>query len=103
MCNVNISRIPIRSDLSETQLALKEAIRLAQVKSNEAHNVLWRLIGTCQHAYLNMDDSAVCAICGDTAGWWCPESPDGRCDYAQDDGSYDPDQCRYCGQPGERT
>lgn len=36
--------------------------------------------------------------------WDCesPESPDGKCDYNHPDGSYDEDDCRYCGQPDER-
>lgn len=35
-------------------------------------------------------------------GWACPDSPTGHCDYTQEDGSYDEDSCRYCGQPDER-
>jgi hypothetical protein len=35
-------------------------------------------------------------------GWECPDSPTGYCEYEQEDGSYDEDQCRYCGQPEER-
>lgn len=45
---------------------------------------------------------AVCGTCGKELGWWCEDSPTHTCDYWQDDGSYDEDQCRYCGEPEER-
>ena len=32
----------------------------------------------------------------------CPTSPNLECDYEQEDGSYNEDCCRYCGQPEER-
>lgn len=35
-------------------------------------------------------------------GWNCELSPTGYCDYEQEDGSYDEDCCRYCGEPEER-
>lgn len=35
-------------------------------------------------------------------GWDCPNSPTGHCDYEQEDGSFDEDSCRYCGEPDER-
>lgn len=35
-------------------------------------------------------------------GWDCPHSPDNECDYEQEDGSFDEDNCRYCGQAEER-
>jgi hypothetical protein len=35
-------------------------------------------------------------------GWECESSPTGFCDYEQEDGSYDEDYCRYCGNPEER-
>lgn len=35
-------------------------------------------------------------------GWACEDSPTGYCDYTQEDGSFDEDYCRYCGQPDER-
>lgn len=35
-------------------------------------------------------------------GWWCEKSPTTFCDYEQDDGTFDPDCCRYCGAPSER-
>lgn len=35
-------------------------------------------------------------------GWKCETSSTGYCDYEQEDGSYDEDNCRYCGEPDER-
>ena len=35
-------------------------------------------------------------------GWDCKDSPTGKCDYRQEDGTYDEDSCRYCGEPDER-
>ena len=36
------------------------------------------------------------------SGWVCKNSPSGHCDYSQEDGSFDEDCCRYCGEPDER-
>lgn len=46
--------------------------------------------------------SANCAVCGEDLGWYCPESPNGYCEYKQEDGGYNEDRCRYCGEPEER-
>lgn len=35
-------------------------------------------------------------------GWDCISSPNGTCNYEQEDGSFDEDSCKYCGQPEER-
>lgn len=56
----------------------------------------------CYEHIINKNDCAVCDVCGEYFGWWCPESPDHVCDYNQKDGSYDEDNCRYCGDPEER-
>lgn len=45
---------------------------------------------------------AKCAVCGEYYGWWCPDDPSNVCDYEHEDGSYDEDNCRYCGMPDER-
>jgi hypothetical protein len=47
-------------------------------------------------------ESAECHVCGGYFEWYCPDSPNHLCDYTQEDGSYDEDFCRYCGQPEER-
>lgn len=38
----------------------------------------------------------------DWGGWSCKLSPTGYCDYEQEDGVFDEDCCRYCGNPEER-
>jgi 3',5'-cyclic AMP phosphodiesterase CpdA len=43
------------------------------------------------------DTSAICIICGENFGWWCPKSPDGFCEY-----STTFDSCDWCGEPEER-
>ena len=100
---------PIRSDLSETQERLKTEIDYKKSLLAAGQCALSELMKRCReagHVYvkMGMEDcpSATCDICGHDGGWWCPESPDGLCDYSQEDGSYDEDQCRYCGQPEER-
>ena len=35
-------------------------------------------------------------------GWYCPDSKSHKCDYKQKDGTYNEDDCRYCGHPSER-
>lgn len=57
----------------------------------------------CDHDIVKTDwDSAQCDICKEDFGHWCPDSPTHFCDYDQEDGSYDEDCCRYCGNPEER-
>jgi len=40
---------------------------------------------------------AVCSVCGQSFGWWCPNSPDHLCHYSKSD-----DDCDYCHMPSER-
>ena len=58
----------------------------------------------CNHDNIKAEEwgSATCNICGEYFSWYCPTSPSLECDYKQDDGSYDEDNCRYCGMPEER-
>ena len=57
----------------------------------------------CDHVeIIERNESAVCKACGDNLGWYCPDSPNHLCDYDQGDETYNPDHCRYCGQPDER-
>lgn len=57
---------------------------------------------TCSIVHKTPYGSAVCSICNENYGWWCPDSPTNACDYGQEDGEYDEDCCRYCGKPEER-
>ena len=58
----------------------------------------------CNHSDLTINDwgSADCKICGKHLSWYCPTSPTLECNYEQEDGSYNEDSCRYCGDPEER-
>ena len=40
--------------------------------------------------------AARCFVCGESLGWYCPDSPDGACHYSKGEG------CDYCGEPSER-
>ena len=42
-------------------------------------------------------DGAYCMHCGADLGWYCPKSPDHRCEYSETS-----DSCDYCGMPDER-
>jgi len=77
---------------------LKEIKELIQVLEMEKDNI----INTCEHEIIKSGSSAKCDICGKYGGWYCPESLNHMCDYEQEDGSYDEDCCRYCGEPEER-
>lgn len=57
-------------------------------------------------------NSCVCAICGETLGWWCPDSPTNTCQYPIPTGNGvgqppwkwgDEEECIYCGKPLERN
>lgn len=58
----------------------------------------------CKHEELDINNwgSADCKICEKHFSWYCPTSPTLECDYEQEDGTYDEDCCRYCGEPEER-
>ena len=72
---------------------------------DELHGLCNLFMVTCQkngHNTIKRNDSTICEYCGKGFGWWCPKSENNICDYNQEDGTYDPDQCIYCGQPNER-
>lgn len=72
-----------------------------QIKDSQIElNVL--IAGCDMHQIIEVYDSARCDVCGTHFGWFCPESPNGVCDYDQPDGSYDEDNCIHCGNPEER-
>lgn len=47
-------------------------------------------------------EEAICLVCDNIIGWYCPKSPDLVCDYCQPSGKYDENSCRYCGRPNKR-
>lgn len=97
--------------LTPAQSALKALIDAAQAEVTRTNRIFadavherTKLQNQCtDHVAtpLNRDDltcsGAVCAICMDHLGWFCPESPNHLCDYPDDD-----ECCTHCGQPEER-
>jgi hypothetical protein len=80
----------------------KQILILEKRLSTLEHECEHRII---QHKYSPnspFDGLAVCEICDKYFGWYCPDSPDHKCEYKQADGSYDYDYCIYCGEPEER-
>lgn len=90
----------------ERRKQIEEEINKIQHKENELRNELKKLKKECQHPKENLKinnwGTAECLICGKNFHWYCPTSPTLECDYEQEDGDYDEDHCRYCGQPEER-
>ena len=90
-------------ELTQSQLKLRNDIREAKHELNVGKLKLSGLLQRChKHVAEKHHDGATCAVCTLDLGWWCPDSPDHVCDYSQPDGSYDEDQCRFCGDPEER-
>jgi hypothetical protein len=86
-----VSERELTPDERRTEIAaLRAKIEVMQMEAAE-------LAMDCPHNIVQNGDSAECDICGDDFGWWCPTSPDHRCDYP--DGS---EYCRHCGEPDER-
>lgn len=84
--------------LTDEQQKLQQQIvdaKANSVMANEAYRLLRKQC--VEHVYEKDGDSAVCAICGDDGGWWCPESQDHTCEYTNSD-----DCCTHCGNPEER-
>lgn len=81
----------IKKEIVElTGLIATKRERIATIKSK------------CTHDIIQKGQSAYCDVCGDYLGWYCDESPTKTCDYEQEDGEYDEDNCIYCGMPEER-
>lgn len=82
---------------------LKQKIKQLKAEIETKQAELAQLLRSCEHeTMIKKYDSAICDCCGTDFGWWCPDSSDHVCDYIQEDGEYDEDSCRYCGQPEER-
>jgi hypothetical protein len=88
-----------------TNEELHERIKRVKKLIKTCHNTLNNLIHECGergHVFVKRHDSIICKICGFDCGWWCPESPNHICNYEHEDGCYDEDSCKYCGEPLER-
>lgn len=83
---------------------LKNKLVKYNKKAKKLEKKILKLKKTCKHESLEKTnyDTATCNICGKYFSWYCPTSPTLECDYNQEDGSYDEDSCRYCGDPEER-
>lgn len=77
---------------------------LVREQANTIENQISEVQDKCKHKDLTKTtyDTATCNICGKYFSWYCPNSPTLECDYEQEDGNYDEDCCRYCGEPEER-
>lgn len=83
--------------LSPVVKDMKHYIKVMHNALAYVNSAMSQLRRTCEHHIVRDEDSAVCQICGEDFGWWCPESPDHKCEYP--DGE---EVCRFCGQPDER-
>jgi hypothetical protein len=111
--------------------ALKAAIAVANAAVTRAYEDLNLLLAQCQHEIKipsardlkHYSGSAICIICGEDFGWYCPKSPDHICYYRSESDGWtvilrngtkvtlnehsDPeyqtdDCCLFCGAPEER-
>lgn len=69
---------------------------------DEAKKILDKLLEECPHNLVKQYSAARCNICTKYFGHWCPKSKDHMCNYIQQDGEYDEDNCIHCGHPEER-
>lgn len=88
------------SFLSVEQLALKAELVSAKAILDSAELQYRRLKANCNHLYQPVSESAVCLVCNDRGGWWCPGSSNGLCEYGPNDPCND--WCIHCGEPEER-
>ena len=90
--------------ISQEVELLKGIISEANKSIQDASRKIRDLQSGCSHGDIEVStySTADCLICGKHLAWYCPTSPTLECDYEQDDGSYDEDCCRYCGEPEER-
>ena len=82
--------------LDEHQKFLQAQIQAAKTNVKVAQENYTRLKQVCTHVYAQKYDSAVCVICENHAGWWCPDGPNNTCEYDHDE------WCIHCGDPEER-
>ena len=86
--------------LSPEQLTLKADLDAAKAVVEAASGAYRALKASCTHAYQPVRETAVCAVCGERGGWWCPASPSHLCEYSPTD--HCNDFCIHCGEPEER-
>ena len=91
-------------DIKSQIKSLKKSIEEANEIIRNSNKKIKMIQSECPHLDIEVHPygSAKCKICEKLFDWYCPNSPTLECDYEQEDGSYDEDCCRYCGQPQER-
>lgn len=91
-------------DIQKEVNLLKKSIENANKTIREAQRKIITIQSECSHESIKVDKfgSADCNICGKIFDWYCPTSPTLECDYEQEDGNYNYEYCRYCGNPEER-
>ena len=84
--NKSDSRIIYMNDIERKSKidALRKAIHKLMSKLNQLEH-------DCKHNIFKRDiasdcTSAVCLVCGEDFGWWCPKSPDHLCHYYSENG-----------------
>lgn len=82
--------------LTPDQEALKAEITRAHRAFEEAEMAYHQAKNRCTHVFREVQEEAVCAVCGVSAGWWCPKSPTHCCEYALSE------ICIHCEHPDER-
>ena len=96
---------PYNPEWLDEDMDLEERMRLRHIHMfTKLKGCASHLPKICNHPKLMSSDPqdpdcsrAICPVCGESFGWWCPKSPDGKCHYSK---SFD--SCDYCGNPEER-
>lgn len=83
--------------VTKEQFDLHNDIEEARDKLADAQKKFYALLHLCQHVVMQTStESAVCVICRERLGWWCPKSSTHLCEYKDDE------WCVHCHQPSER-
>jgi len=88
--------------LTEEQRKLKQKIKELREEVKTVQGSLSKLLDKCGHNIIKKGESAVCVICDQNLGWWCPGSPDYICEYFDSNEMCFSEYCIFCHQPSER-
>ncbi len=83
---------------------LRSKLEILRKQQIVLRDMVKETMDSCKHEDLDVESygTAKCKICDKNFSWYCPTSPTLTCDYDQEDGDYDEDDCIYCHQPEER-
>ena len=82
--------------LSNNQLRLRNDIK-------DTKELYESLLAECaeKHVIVKNYGLALCLVCDEELGWWCPDNPDTHtCEYKN---GYADDECIHCGNNEERN